>query len=132
MGGSHQKKARLRFRLARQLCAGSVSGITGSCRAAQHPFPDGIVMAGWRVLLLPPSPMLRARPRWLCDDGRFRLDQERAWLVVDTLVAVDRVRRWLVSKQRSMRYLQRMRLVYGCSSSEAEQHCFEQSQGCCS
>ena len=39
--------------------------------------------------------------------------------------AVDRVRRWLVSKQRSMRYLQRMRLVYSCSSSEAEQHCFE-------
>ena len=89
-------------------------------------------MAGWRVLLLPPSPMLRARPRWLCADGRFSLDQERAWLVVDTVVAVQRLQRWLVSKQRPMRYLQRMRLVHSCSIPAAEQRWPEHKSGCCS
>ena len=89
-------------------------------------------MAGWRVLLLPPASMVRARPRWLCADGRFSLDQQRAWLVVDTVVAVKRLQGWLVSKQRPMHYLQRMRLVQSCSISAAEQRWPEYKPGCCS
>ena len=78
-------------------------------------------MVGWRVLLWPPSPQARARPRWLCADGGFSLDPARAWLVVDAAVAAERIQGWLISKQRSLAYLQRLQLVHGCSSSAAEQ-----------
>ena len=78
-------------------------------------------MLGWRVLLWPPSTMERARPRWLCVDGRFRLDPARAWLVLDASVAAERLQGWLIGKQRPITYLQRMQLVHGCSISEAEQ-----------
>ena len=77
-------------------------------------------MLGWRVLLLPPSPMARARPRWLCADGGFSLDPARAWLTVDAAAAVDRLQGWLISKQRPRGYLQRLRLVHGCSIPAAE------------
>jgi hypothetical protein len=132
MGGSHQKKPGCRFGSARRLCAGSVPGITGGCRAVQHPVPCARTMLGWRVLLMPPSAMVRARPRWLCADGRFSLDQERAWLVVDAAAAVDRLQRWLAGKQRPMRYLQRMRLVHSCSIPAAEQHWPEHKRSGCS
>ena len=81
-----------------------------------------MVMVGWRVLLLPPSAMVRARPRWLCADGHFSLDRDRAWFVVDPAAAVHRLQSWIVSKQRPIRYLQRLRLVHSCSISAAEQH----------
>ncbi len=64
--------------------------------------------------------MERARPRWLCVDGRFRLDPARAWLVLDAAVAAQRLQRWLIGKQRPIAYLKRMQLVHGCSISEAE------------
>ncbi|MBD1194696.1 hypothetical protein [Vulcanococcus sp. Clear-D1] len=106
--------------------------ITGCCRAVQHPFPCNIVMVGWRVLLMPPSAMVRARPRWLCADGNFSLDQDRALLVVDPAAAVNRLQCWLASKQRPMRYLQRMRLVHSCSIPAAEQRWREHNPISCS
>ena len=79
-------------------------------------------MAGWRLLLLPPARMVKARPRWLCADGCFRLDAERAWLVVDPSAAVVRLQCWLAQKRRPQGYLDRMRLVHSCSISAAEEH----------
>lgn len=37
----------------------------------------------WRVALLPDSGHRRARPRWLCSDGRFSLAPDQAWTVVE-------------------------------------------------
>ena len=88
-----------------------------------------MVMLGWRVLLMPPPAMVRARPRWLCADGQFSLDRDRAWFVVDAAVAVDRLQCWLASKERPIRYLQRMRLVHSCSIPAAEQRWCEHKPG---
>ncbi len=65
--------------------------------------------------------MARARPRWLCADGRFRLDPARAWMVMDAAVAAQRLQSWLMGKQRPLGYLQRMQLVHSCSIPVAEQ-----------
>lgn len=78
-------------------------------------------MVGWRVLLWPPSPLTRARPRWLRADGGFSLDPARALLVVDDAVAAERIQGWLIGKQRPLGYLQRMQLVHSCSNPAAEQ-----------
>lgn len=88
-------------------------------------------MAGWRVLLLPPAGMERARPRWLAADGRFTLDQRRAWLAMDCSSAVVRLQRWLKLKNRHIVYLKRMRLVHSRSITAAEAGWLEQkSVGC--
>ena len=68
-------------------------------------------MSRWRILLLPPSGMQRARPRWLCDEGCFSLQDQRAWVVVDPAAARQRIRHWLSAKGRDPILLQRMQLV---------------------
>lgn len=77
-------------------------------------------MDRWRIQLLPPPGMERARPRWLCPDGGFSLDQRKAWVVMEPRWAGERVQYWLALKGREAVYLQRMRLVHSCSIVAAE------------
>ena len=77
-------------------------------------------MARWCVLLLPPSGMRRARPRWLCGEGRFSLHNQRAWVVVDPGAARQRIGIWLSAKGYGLELLQRMRLVQFCGIGPAE------------
>jgi hypothetical protein len=77
-------------------------------------------MDRWRIQLLPPPGMQRARPRWLCDDGGFSLDQRRAWVVTEPRCAGERIQRWLMLKGRDAQTLQRMRLVHSCCNAAAE------------
>ena len=51
------------------------------------------------------------RARWLCSDGRFRLDERRAWTVVDPATAARRLRGWLELHGLEAARLQRLRLV---------------------
>jgi hypothetical protein len=69
---------------------------------------------------MPPLSMQRARPRWLCADGGFRLDRHRAWVVVEPSCASQRIRQWLELNGHGQRLLQRMRLVHCCSKVAAE------------
>jgi hypothetical protein len=64
--------------------------------------------------------MQRARPRWLCPDGGFSLDQRRAWVVMEPRWAAERIQCWLELLGRGPGYLQRMRLVHSCSIAAAE------------
>ena len=68
-------------------------------------------MSRWRVLLLPPSGTRRAQPRWLCREGDFSLQDQRAWVVADPDTARLRMTAWLSAKGRDLQLLQRMRLV---------------------
>ncbi len=77
-------------------------------------------MATWQVLLMPPSGMQRARPRWLRADGGFSLHHRLAWQVVEPSCAVQRIQRWLKWKRHGARVLERMRLVHCCSNRAAE------------
>ena len=77
-------------------------------------------MSRWRVLLLPPLGMRLARPRWLCPEGCFSLDDRRAWVVVDVEATRERLSRWIVLKGHDPALLQRMRLVHCCSKVAAE------------
>lgn len=88
-------------------------------------------MDRWRIQLLPPPGMQRARPRWLCPDGCFSLDQRRAWVVMEPRWAGERIQCWLELKGRGPGYLQRMRLVHSCSIAAAEPALYErQPIGC--
>ena len=77
-------------------------------------------MDRWRIQLLPPQGMQRARPRWLRPDGGFSLDQRRAWEVMEPRSASERIQCWLELKGHGTCYLQRMRLVHSCSIAAAE------------
>lgn len=77
-------------------------------------------MSRWRVLLLPPADRPAARPRWLCPEGGFSLDDRRAWTVVDAEAARERISRWIALKGHDQALLQRMRLVHCCSKAAAE------------
>lgn len=68
-------------------------------------------MGLWRVALLPESEHSRARPRWLCSDGRFRLIQDQAWTVAEPQQAAQRLQHWLAVHGRDPRLLQRLQLV---------------------
>lgn len=67
-------------------------------------------MALWRVALTPPRGSRRARPRWLCGDGVFRLQSERAWTVADPAAAAQRLQQWLALHGRDPNHLERLRL----------------------
>jgi hypothetical protein len=77
-------------------------------------------MARWRILLLPPAGMRRARARWLRADGGFSVHGQQAWQVAEPRCAAQRVQRWLQLKGRGAAMLERMRLVHGCSNPAAE------------
>ena len=77
-------------------------------------------MSRWRVLLMPPDGMQLARPRWLCPEGGFSLDDRRAWEVVDPGAARERLSHWIALKGRDPTLLQRMRLVHCRSKAAAE------------
>jgi len=77
-------------------------------------------MASWRVLLMPPSGMQRARPRWLRADGGFSLNHRHAWQVAEPSCAALRIQGWLSLKGRGVGVLERMRLVPSCSNLAAK------------
>ena len=58
--------------------------------------------------------MRRAQPRWLCSEGCFSLQGQRAWEVVDPGAARQRLCAWLSAKGHDPELLQRMRLVQCC------------------
>lgn len=80
-------------------------------------------MARWRVLLLPPPGMQRAQPRWLCGEGSFSLQGQRAWEVVDPGAARQRLSVWLSAKGHDLELLERMRLV-PCASFDPQEVAF--------
>jgi hypothetical protein len=65
----------------------------------------------WRVALLPDSGHRRARPRWLCSDGRFSLAPDQAWTVVEPATAARRLQHWLELHGRDPAMLNRWQLV---------------------
>ena len=65
----------------------------------------------WRVVLLPGTGCSRARPRWLCSDGRFSLAAEEAWTVVDPATAGRRLQQWLALRGHAPARLHRFQLV---------------------
>jgi hypothetical protein len=68
-------------------------------------------MALWRVVLLPGSGCSRARPRWLCRDGRFSLVADEALTVVDPTTAARRLQQWLQLRGQDFTRLHRLQLV---------------------
>ena len=68
-------------------------------------------MALWRIALTPPRGSQRARPRWLCGDGLFRLQRERAWTVADPAIAGQRLQQWLLLHGHHSTRLERLHLV---------------------
>ena len=85
-------------------------------------------MARWCVLLLPPSGMRRAQPRWLCGEGSFSLHNQRAWVVVDPGAARQRISAWLSAKGCHHELLQRMRLVPCCGMGQTKDSCFDHAR----
>ena len=69
---------------------------------------------------MPPVGTRLARPRWLCPEGCFSLDDRRAWVVVDAEATRERLSRWIVLKGHDLALLQRMRLVHCCIKAAAE------------
>lgn len=76
-------------------------------------------MALWRIALTPPRGSRRAQPRWLCGDGLFRLQSERAWTVADPASAALRLQQWLSLHGRGPAALERLRLVPVVTSVQA-------------
>lgn len=68
-------------------------------------------MALWRIALTPPCGSQRARPRWLCGDGLFRLQSERAWTVADPAIASLRLQQWLLLHGHDHSRLERLQWV---------------------
>jgi len=68
-------------------------------------------MALWCIALTPPRGSRRARPRWLCGDGLFRLHSERALTVADPATAALRLQQWLSLRGRNQAALERLQLV---------------------